>query len=133
MTINYLFADAVARINNAQAVGNSFVSIYYSRLIEDFVKIIFDEGFILSFETKFVRKGVFTILVHLKYKDKKGVIDKLKIVSSPGCRVYVKAKDANKNKYGKLAVSIISTSKGIISGKKAFEYGIGGEYLCYIL
>ena len=108
------------------------VLIPSSKFKVEIAKILQNEGFINSFQI--IKNGTFpSIKIDLKYDSRKSpVIKKIKRISKPGLRVYV-----NKNEIprisGGLGTSIISTSRGVMTGNKAREIGVGGEILCSIL
>ncbi|MFA5374353.1 MAG: 30S ribosomal protein S8 [Dehalococcoidia bacterium] len=124
-------ADMLTRIRNATMVRHDFVLVPLSKLKLAVAKILRDEGFIKEYE---VVKGKQqrVIKIYLKYTDKKeSVIEGLQRVSKPGLRVYV-SKSEIPRVYGGLGMAILSTPKGIISGKKAWQEGVGGELICFV-
>ena len=124
-------ADMLTRIRNANMVSHETVEIPSSKLKVELAKLLKSEGFITNYEVNEV--GKFKVLViTLKYDEKhKPVISKLERISKPGLRNYSKAKDLPKV-LGGLGVAIISTSKGLLTDRKARKENIGGEVLCYI-
>ncbi len=129
--INDPISDMLTRIRNAVLARHPSVVIPASRLVLAVVKILRDEGFIGEYE---VLKGKpqKAVKVNLKYEEKKQpVVYGLKRVSKPGLRVYVK-KEKIPRVRGGLGIAIVSTSKGIMTGKEAFKLNLGGELLCYI-
>ena len=123
-------SDMLTRIRNAISKKHEFVRIPSSKFKLQIAKILEEEGFISSFDMVDQDKFKF-ININLKYNDRKvSVIKEIKRVSKPGLRVYV-----NKNEIprvrGGLGTSIISTSKGVMTGNKA--RAIGGEVLCKIV
>ena len=125
-------SDMLTRIRNAISKKHEFVRIPSSKFKLQIAKILEEEGFISSFDMVDQDKFKF-ININLKYNDRKvSVIKEIKIVSKPGLRVYV-----NKNEIprvrGGLGTSIISTSKGVMTGNKARAIGVGGEVLCKIV
>jgi small subunit ribosomal protein S8 len=125
-------SDMLTRIRNAITRRHKNVQIPSSKFKVEIAKILQEEGFIHSFDI--VKNGNFSnIKIDLKYDSRKSpVIKKIQRISKPGLRVYV-----NKNEIprisGGLGTSIISTSKGLMTGSKAREIGVGGEILCSIL
>jgi len=125
-------SDMLTRIRNAITRKHKNVQIPSSKFKVEIAKILQEEGFIHSFNI--VKDGNFSnIKIDLKYDSRKSpVIKKIQRISKPGLRVYV-----NKNEIprisGGLGTSIISTSKGLMTGSKAREIGVGGEILCSIL
>jgi small subunit ribosomal protein S8 len=124
-------ADMLTRIRNATMVRHDFVLVPSSKIKLAVAKILRDEGFIKEYE---VVKGKQqrVIKIYLKYTDKKeSVIEGLQRVSKPGLRIYV-SKSEIPRVYGGLGIAILSTPNGIISGKKAWQEGVGGELICFV-
>ena len=124
-------ADMLTRIRNATMVRHDLVLVPSSKIKLAVAKILRDEGFIKEYE---VVKGKQqrVIKIYLKYTDKKeSVIEGLQRVSKPGLRIYV-SKSEIPRVYGGLGIAILSTPKGIISGKKAWQEGVGGELVCFV-
>lgn len=124
-------ADMLTRIRNANMVSHETVEIPASKLKIELAKLLKSEGFITDYEVK--ESGKFKVIViTLKYdQNRKPVISKLERVSKPGLRTYHKAKNLPKV-LGGLGVAIISTSKGLLTDRKARKENVGGEVLCYI-
>ena len=131
MSLTDPIADMLTRIRNAAKAHKKEVAIPSSRMKVELAKILKDEGYIRNFKViDNNRQG--TLHVTLKYADtKNNVISGLKRVSKPGCRIYCRGDQIPKVLDG-LGIIIISTSQGIITGKKCEELGIGGEVLCQI-
>lgn len=125
-------ADYLTRIRNAAATGHRIVEIPASNLKKNMTKILFEQGYILSyrFEDTTVQG---TIKIALKYdaESKDSVIKKLERISTPGLRQYVNASDMPRVLNG-LGIAIVSTSKGVMTNKKARQENVGGEVLCYV-
>ena len=125
-------SDYLTRIRNAASAGHRVVSIPASNLKKEITKILFDQGYILSykFEDDTVQG---TIKIALKYDKvtKKPVIKKLERISKPGLRKYVSSSDMPRVLNG-LGIAIVSTSKGVMTNKKAKNENVGGEVLCYV-
>jgi small subunit ribosomal protein S8 len=123
-------ADMLTRIRNANKVRHDSLIIPSSKLKLEITRILKDEGFIRDYRYKEDNKqGQLTI--YLKYMNKEKTINNLKRISKPGLRVYVK-KDEIPEVLGGLGIAIISTSKGIMTGKEALQRHLGGEVICYI-
>jgi len=125
-------ADFLTRIRNAQSAGHKVVKIPSSKLKKEITKILFDQGYILSY--KFDKEGNNEIIkIALKYdKDSQlPVIKKLERISKPGLRKYVSVDEMPKVLNG-LGIAILSTSKGVMTGKQARKENVGGEVLCYV-
>jgi len=124
-------ADFLTRIRNANTVYHDKVEAPASRMKKAIAAILRDEGFVKDYE--FIDDGKQGIIrVYLKYgASKERVITGLKRISKPGLRVYARKDDVPKV-LGGLGIAIISTSKGIMSDKKARKEGLGGEVICYV-
>lgn len=124
-------ADMLTRIRNAIMVKKEFVNVNHSKLCENIVKILKEQGFIKNYKVSFEgNKG--TITIYLKYnEDKEPVIHEIKRISKPGLRKYIKAKAIRPYKSG-IGVRILSTNQGVITDKEAKEKKVGGEILCEI-
>jgi small subunit ribosomal protein S8 len=125
-------ADYLTRIRNANSAGHKVVSIPASNVKKEITKILFDQGYILSykFEDNTIQGS---IKIALKYDSftKEPVIKKLERVSKPGLRKYSDSKTLPRVLNG-LGIAIVSTSKGLMTGKKAKQSNVGGEVLCYV-
>jgi len=124
-------ADMLTRIRNVNQNRGKEVEMPSSKIKLEIAKILKEEGFITDFKVK--KNNVQDILVlTLKYgENKERVITGLRRISKPGLRVYVKAEEVPKVLNG-LGISIISTSKGIMTDKDARRESLGGEVLAYI-
>ena len=130
MNITDPIADMLTRIRNANAQRHDTVDVPSSKLKKAIAQILLDEGYIKSFE-EIEDNSQGTIRITLKYVNKQKVISGLKRISKPGLRVYA-SKDELPKVLDGLGIALISTSKGIMTDKKAREEGIGGEVLAYI-
>jgi small subunit ribosomal protein S8 len=123
-------ADMLTRIRNATIVRDKVVEIPSSTIKQDLAKIFKDEGYIQGYE--FIDDGKQGVIkVYLKYNGKEKVISGLKRISKPGLRVYAQ-KDEIPKVLGGLGIAVLSTSKGIMTDRKARVEGIGGEVICYV-
>lgn len=131
MTVTDPIADMLTRIRNAVMVQHDSVLIPSSKMKIAIAKRLREEGFINDYEM--VRdKSHRMIKIHLKYdENNRPIINGLERVSKPGLRVYVGSKEIPRI-YGGLGIAIVSTSKGVMTGQKAWHEGIGGELLCYV-
>jgi small subunit ribosomal protein S8 len=111
-------------------VGHDFVLVPASKMKLSIAKILKAEGFISDYEV-LRGKPQRVIKIYLKYIDKKPVISGLERVSKPGLRVYTQRKEIPRV-YGGLGIAIISTPKGVITGRQAWHQELGGELLCYV-
>lgn len=125
-------ADFLTRIRNAVRANHRVVEIPASNLKKDITKILFEQGYILSY--KFDDSSLQgTIKIALKYnkETKESVIKKLQRISTPGLRKYAGANDLPRILNG-LGIAIVSTSHGVMTGKQATRDNVGGEVLCYV-
>lgn len=131
MSLTDPIADMLTRIRNALNVKKREVSMPSSRIKVEIAKILKEEGYIKNFKVIDDNKqGILNVL--FKYReDNESVISGLRRISRPGCRIYCQ-RDSIPKVLGGLGIAIISTSKGIATGKNCDEIGVGGEVLCYI-
>ena len=125
-------ADYLTRIRNAASAKHRVVEIPASNLKKEITKILFDQGYILSY--KFIEEKVQdTIKIALKYDkiSKQPIIKHIERISTPGLRRYASATEMPRVLNG-LGIAIISTSKGVMTNKKARQDNVGGEVLCYV-
>jgi len=125
-------SDYLTRIRNASSAGHRVVEVPASNLKKEITKILFDQGYILSY--KFEDNSVQGIIkIALKYDKftKEPVIKKIKRVSTPGLRKYASANELPRVLNG-LGIAIISTSHGVMTSKQAKLENAGGEVLCYV-
>jgi small subunit ribosomal protein S8 len=134
MSMTDPIADMLVRIRNAQMVGHVEVSMPASKLKASIAKVLKDEGYIEDFAIReksgddSVKKE---LAIGLKYYAGKPVIERLERVSKPGLRVYKGRDDIPKVLNG-LGVAILSTSRGVMTDRKARADGVGGEILCIV-
>ncbi|MBQ9111138.1 MAG: 30S ribosomal protein S8 [Oscillospiraceae bacterium] len=131
MQISDTIADLLTRIRNASTAKHATVDIPASNVKKAITQILADEGYIKCFQiVDDGKQGI--IRVTLKYTDSRTpVITGLRRVSKPGLRIYSSCEDMPKVRKG-LGIAIVSTSKGIMTDKKARELNVGGEVLAYI-
>jgi small subunit ribosomal protein S8 len=124
-------ADMLTRIRNGVQARKKEVSLPSSGIKIEIAKILREEGFIRNYKViEDKKQGILNIT--LKYaEDNQNVITGIRRVSSPGCRIYC-TKDSVPKVLDGLGIAIVSTSKGLMSGQKCEETGIGGEVLCSI-
>lgn len=122
-------SDMLTRIRNAHRALLPSVELPHSKMKESIAQILKREGYIaeVTVEGKVPKK----MKMKLKYEGKKGVIEGLRRVSSPGLRRYVGSTDIPRVRGG-LGVAIVSTSQGVMSGTQARKNNLGGEIVCYI-
>lgn len=131
MQITDVVADMLTRIRNANSAKHETVEIPASNLKKSIAQILLDEGYIKDFTvTDDNKQGIITI--NLKYGEGKSrIIQGLRRVSKPGLRIFAASKDLPRVRNG-LGVAIISTSKGIMTDKKARRENVGGEVLAFV-
>ena len=129
MSMSDPIADMLTRIRNGQAIGKKQVEMPASRTKRAIAGLLKDEGFIADYNVLEGVKAVLTIT--LKYYQGKPVISEIKRVSRPGLRVYKKTSELPRVQGG-LGVAIISTSKGLMTDRRARVEGHGGEVLCLV-
>ena len=125
-------ADFLTRLRNANIAGHKTVLIPLSKIKKEITKILFDQGFILNYKIEDDEiQG--SIKIALKYDrlSKKPVIKKLERVSKPGLRKYTNSSSIPRVLNG-LGINIVSTSKGLMTGKKASRENLGGEIICNV-
>src|SRR5262245_7577503 len=130
MSMTDPIADMLTRIRNAQASGKTTVSIPSSKVKTAIAEVLKDEGYIDGFVVR-PNDGKPEIEISLRYYAGQPVIERIERVSRPGLRVYRGAQEFAKVMNG-LGVAIVSTSKGVMTDRKAQASGIGGEVLCIV-
>ena len=125
-------ADYLTRIRNANSAGHRVVEIPASNLKKEITKILFDQGYILSYKFE-DNAAQGTIKIALKYdkSTKDPVIKKIQRVSRPGLRKYTGVDELPRVLNG-LGIAIVSTSHGVMTSKQARQENVGGEVLCYV-
>lgn len=132
MSVSDPIADMLTRIRNAIKARFDEVIIPFSKFKEEIAKILYEEGYIKNYDVLRNESTGGFLKIYLKYnKNKSSTISGIKRVSKPSLRVYSEKGKVPKV-MGGLGTVIISTSKGVMTGKKAKELGIGGEVVCYI-
>jgi small subunit ribosomal protein S8 len=123
-------SDMLTRIRNAQACGKTTVTMPSSKLKGAIAQVLKDEGYIDGFIVR-PNEGKPELEVALKYYAGSPVIEKIERVSRPGLRIYKGSQEIPKVMNG-LGVAIVSTSKGVMTDRKARADGVGGEVLCIV-
>lgn len=128
-----VIADYLTRIRNAVKAGHRVVDIPASNLKKEITKILFDQGYILSYKFEDDKGHQGSIKIALKYDKltKDPVIKKLQRISKPGLRKYSSSSEMPRILNG-LGIAIVSTSAGVMTGKQAQSLNVGGEVLCYV-
>ena len=126
-------ADYLTRIRNANIAGHRVVIIPASNIKKEITKILFEQGYILSYKFEDTQNQQGNIKIALKYDNftKEPVIKKLQRISTPGLRQY-SGSDSFPRILNGLGISIVSTSKGVMTGKQATKENVGGELICYV-
>ncbi len=131
MSMSDPIADMLTRIRNAQATEKVSVAIPASKVKTAIAKVLKDEGYIEDFANRTV-DGKDVLEIGLKYYAGKPVIEKIERVSRPGLRIY-KGRDDIPRVMNGLGVAIVSTSRGVMTDRRARETGVGGEVLCIVV
>ena len=125
-------ADFLTRLRNANIAGHKTVMIPMSKIKKEITKILFDQGFILNYKIDEDEvQGIIKIALKYDRLSKEPVIKKLERVSKPGLRKYTNSSSIPRVLNG-LGINIISTSKGLMTGKKASRENLGGEIICNV-
>ena len=126
-------ADYLTRIRNAVRANHKVVEIPASNLKKEITKILFDQGYILSykFDDSSTVQGVIKIALKYDKETKEPVIRDIQRISKPGLRKYAGSADLPRILNG-LGIAIVSTSQGLMTGKKAKQLNVGGEVICYV-
>ena len=130
MSMSDPIADMLTRIRNAQRVDKTEVVVPSSKLKVAIAQVLKDEGYIEGFALQ-PNEGKPQLHIGLKYYAGRPVIERLERVSRPGLRVY-KGRDDIPQVMNGLGVAIVSTSKGVMTDRKARSQGVGGEVICYV-
>jgi len=130
MSMSDPIADMLTRIRNAQGVEKTDVTMPASKLKVAIAEVLKDEGYIDSVEVR-PNDGKPELRIGLKYYAGRPVIERLERVSRPGLRIYRSRDDIPQVMNG-LGVAIVSTSRGVMTDRKARSQGVGGEVICYV-
>ncbi|MGA7193383.1 MAG: 30S ribosomal protein S8 [Anaerolineales bacterium] len=136
MSVNDPIADMLTRVRNAVMAGQAQIAMPSSKIKAEIAKILKDEGFLEGFEVVDGEKESFKVLrLKIKYtgerRERKPVLSGIERVSTPGRRIYTNKKEIPWVLSG-LGVAIISTPKGVMTGARARQLGVGGEILCKV-
>jgi small subunit ribosomal protein S8 len=124
-------SDMLTRIRNAQMAEKTSVVMPSSKLKVAIAEVLKDEGYVDGFSVIKGDGGKATLEIGLKYYSGRPVIEKIQRISRPGLRIYKGSEDIPKVMNG-LGIAIVSTSKGLMTDRKARANGIGGEVLCVV-
>jgi small subunit ribosomal protein S8 len=130
MSLTDPVADFLARIRNAIRARHQKLDVPASKLKAEIARILKEEGYISNYKVQ-EEEGKLVLRVYLKYGGADAAIRDLARVSRPGCRVYV-GRDEIKRVQGGLGISILTTPKGVMTGRQARREGVGGELLCEV-
>jgi small subunit ribosomal protein S8 len=130
MSMSDPISDMLTRIRNAQMAEKVTVTMPSSKIKAAIAKVLQDEGYVEGFKVV-ANEGKPTLEIGLKYYADRPVIEKIQRVSRPGLRVYKGSEDIPRVMNG-LGIAIVSTSKGLMTDRKARANGIGGEVLCIV-
>ena len=131
MSMSDPIADMLTRIRNAQATDKATVAVPASKVKKAIAQVLKDEGYIEDFAVR-ENEGKPFIEIGLKYYAGKPVIEKIERVSRPGLRIY-KGRDDIPRVMNGLGVAIVSTSRGVMTDRRARDSGVGGEVLCIVV
>ncbi len=131
MSMSDPISDFLTRIRNANTAGKSEVHLPYSRLKAEMAGILKREGYIADFYAEKLDNGLQELRLQLKTSGKERAIVGIRRVSRPGLRTYKGAKDLPRV-LGGMGISIVTTSRGIMTGHEARKQNIGGEILAYV-
>ena len=125
-------ADYLTRVRNAIRANHKVVSIPASNLKKEITKILFDQGYILSYKFEDdTAQGSIKIALKYTKENNESVITNISRISKPGLRKYSNSTDLPRVLNG-LGIAIISTSKGVMTAKQAKSQNVGGEVICYV-
>ena len=131
MAVTDPVADMLTRVRNASLAKHNIVTLPSSKMKIEIAQILKKEGFIADFEIT-GDKPKQAMKITLKYDEKgKPIISGLERISKPGMRVYVQRGDIPRV-YGGLGIAMVSTSRGLMTGSRAYHQGIGGEFICKV-
>jgi len=130
MSMSDPIADMLTRIRNAQRVEKTEVVMPSSKLKAAIAQVLTDEGYIDGFKVE-ANEGKPQLRIGLKYYAGRPVIERLERVSRPGLRIY-RGRDEIPQVMNGLGVAIVSTSRGVMTDRRARTQGVGGEVLCYV-
>jgi len=136
MSVNDPIADMLTRIRNAVMAGQSLVAMPHSKMKAEIARILKEEGYLESWDVvDGPRAGQRTLRLKIKYvgerRARRPVLSGLERVSRPGCRIYTNKRDIPWVLSG-MGVAILSTPKGVMTGQRARQLGVGGEILCKV-
>lgn len=128
--MNYTIGDFLIRVKNAYMARKKTFEAPYSKVVMSIGKILEEEQYVKKIK-EIEKEGHKILVFDLRYKGNRGAINDIKLMSKPSLHTHINKKQVKKTvtNYG---ISIVSTSKGVMTGKKALELGLGGELICLI-
>ncbi|WMY97291.1 MAG: 30S ribosomal protein S8 [Arsenophonus sp.] len=129
MSLQDPISNMLTTIRNAQRAKKKSIEIPFSKIKKEIAKVLKQEGYIQNYES--FNNKIPKLKIELKYFQKKGVIENIQRISKPSLRIYKKKYNLPTVMEG-LGIAIISTSKGVMTDKKARKIGLGGEVICYV-
>ena len=136
MSVNDPIADMLTRIRNASRVGQAVVAMPASKIKNEIARILKEEGFIEGYDIAEGEQASHRVLrLRLKYtgerRQRRSVITGIERISKPGCRIYTQKQDIPWVLSG-MGIAILTTPKGLMTGQRARQLGVGGEIICKI-
>ena len=132
MSGKYLLGNMLSAMANKRYFYDVPVVVEYSKLCEDVLNVVKEAGYIVDYKVVSY-EGKKNIEILLRIINGKKAINTFKLLTKPGCRFYINAKDLKKRlKYNEFSLCVVSTSHGVMSSNDAVEKNIGGEVLCEI-
>jgi small subunit ribosomal protein S8 len=131
MSFNHTVSDLVARIKNGYMGNKSLISIPVSKITENILRLLKEEGYILNYSKTSTENNFEKFDIHLKYHYSKSVVSQIKVISTPGKRVYCRNNQIPLVKNG-LGTMFLSTSQGVLADHQARSKKLGGELLFLI-
>lgn len=132
MSLSDPLADFLTRVRNSGRIGARMCSSPHSKLREAVASVLSEEGYLTKYTVKTISEAKKQLEVELRYYKGSPAASTIKRLSTPGCRVYIDAEKLKRLCARFRGVYIVSTSKGVVSGLKALEWGVGGELLCMV-
>ena len=131
MAVSDPISDGLTKIRNASMAKHPAVELAHSGMLLRLLEVLKQEGFIRTYKATGETPAQRRIRVYLKYVRKTPAITRLIRISKPGARIYRKASELPRVLRG-LGIAVVSTSKGIITEREAYQQRIGGEVICYV-
>ncbi len=128
MTMTDTVSDMITRIRNGNMINRNYVLVPHSKFKQEILKVLKEEGFIKDYETTEEGKKRYLKVFLKYYSETSKAITEIKKISKPGSRIYVDRNQIPEIKSG-AGIAVLSTSRGVLSNKKAREQGVGGELL----